>query len=79
MSFRRIGNDALFWRALAGNLVVPLVTVVIELVSGLGLALLLAGRLPARRLLVHRRYRYLLHYYCYYRRRWRRRARRRRR
>jgi multiple sugar transport system permease protein len=50
-SFREVAHDALFWRALAGNLALPAATVAIELVSGLGLALLLAGRLPARRLL----------------------------
>lgn len=50
-SFRAVADDALFWRAVAGNLAVPAVTVAIEMVSGLALALLLAGRLPARRLL----------------------------
>jgi ABC-type sugar transport system permease subunit len=50
-SFRELARDALFWRAFAGNLVVPAVSVALELVAGLALALLLAGRLPARRLL----------------------------
>jgi ABC-type sugar transport system permease subunit len=42
-------RDALFWQALVGNLVLPALTVAIELVAGLGLALLFATRLPARR------------------------------
>jgi len=50
-SFRTIADDDLFWRALVVNLVLPLVAVALELVAGLGLALLLAERLPARRLL----------------------------
>src|SRR5690606_31219717 len=50
-SFRTVARDALFWRALAGNVLVPAVTVAIEIASGLALALLLAERLPARRLL----------------------------
>jgi len=50
-SFRTLARDALFWRALAGNVLVPAVTVAIEIASGLALALLLAERLPARRLL----------------------------
>jgi ABC-type sugar transport system permease subunit len=49
--FRQIAGDPLFQRALAGNLAVPAVTLALELVSGLGLALLLTARLPARRLL----------------------------
>lgn len=47
---RLLWGDALFWRALAGNLVVPALSVALEVVVGLGLALLLAARLPARRL-----------------------------
>jgi trehalose/maltose transport system permease protein len=50
-SFRAIADDALFWRALAGNLVAPLAIVAVELVAGTALALALATRLPARRLL----------------------------
>jgi multiple sugar transport system permease protein len=50
-SFRLLADDRLFWRALANNLGLPVLTVVLELLSGLGLALLLARRLPARRLL----------------------------
>ncbi|HJQ84062.1 MAG TPA: sugar ABC transporter permease [Candidatus Binatia bacterium] len=50
-SFRVLADDALFWRAVAGNVVLPVLTVALELASGLALALLLATRLPARRLL----------------------------
>jgi ABC-type sugar transport system permease subunit len=49
-SFRELSSDRLFWRALVGNLVVPGATVVLEVVAGLGLALLLAARFPGRRL-----------------------------
>ena len=50
-SFRTITSDRLFWSALATNVGLPVVAVILELVAGLGLALLLAERLPARRLL----------------------------
>jgi len=50
-SFRVLWRDALFWRAVAGNLVVPVASVALELIAGLGLALLLSARMPARRLL----------------------------
>jgi ABC-type sugar transport system permease subunit len=50
-NFRTLASDELFWQALAGNLVLPVLTVALELASGLALALLLAARLPARRLL----------------------------
>lgn len=50
-SYRLLAGDGLFWRALAGNLVLPVLTVALELASGLALALLLAARLPGRRLL----------------------------
>ncbi len=50
-SFRTIADDGLFWRALRVNLALPLLAVALELVAGLGLALLFAERLPARRLL----------------------------
>ncbi len=49
-SFRVLWNDRLFWRAAAGNLVIPVGSVAVELVAGVGLALLLAARMPARRL-----------------------------
>ncbi|MEW6268250.1 MAG: ABC transporter permease subunit [Thermodesulfobacteriota bacterium] len=48
---RALAGDRLFRQALAGNLLVPLASVLLELVAGLGLALLLAARMPARRLL----------------------------
>lgn len=48
-SHRLLARDPLFWRALAGNLALPLATVAVELASGLVLAVVLAGRLPARR------------------------------
>lgn len=50
-NLRLLAADRLFWRALGGNLVLPLATVALETVSGLALALLLSTRLPARRLL----------------------------
>lgn len=46
---RALARDGLFWRAVAGNVVVPAVSVAVELVTGLVLALALAPRLPARR------------------------------
>jgi ABC-type sugar transport system permease subunit len=49
-NFRALAGDALFRRALAGNLVVPALTVTLEVAAGLGLALLLSSRLPGRRL-----------------------------
>lgn len=50
-SFRTLAADGLFWDALVLNLCLPAAAVALELVAGLGLALLLAERLPARRLL----------------------------
>jgi ABC-type sugar transport system permease subunit len=50
-NLRLLWADELFWAALAGNVVLPVLTVTLELASGLGLALLLAAHLPARRLL----------------------------
>jgi len=50
-NYRLLAADPLFHRAVVGNLVLPLLTVAAELASGLGLALLLWARLPARRLL----------------------------
>jgi len=49
-SFRVLVSDELFWRAVAGNLVVPAATVALEVVAGLALALALAWRFPGRRL-----------------------------
>jgi multiple sugar transport system permease protein len=50
-NFRLLADDGLFWRALAYNAALPVATVAVELASGVALALLLASRLPARRLL----------------------------
>jgi len=49
-NYRALWGDRLFWQATAGNLVIPLISVALELVAGVGLALLLAARMPARRL-----------------------------
>jgi ABC-type sugar transport system permease subunit len=46
-----LAGDTLFWRALAGNLLLPVGTVAVELSVGLALALLFSARLPARRAL----------------------------
>jgi ABC-type sugar transport system permease subunit len=51
VNFRLLAGDRLFRTAVAGNLVLPALTVALELVSGLALALMLAARVPARRLL----------------------------
>lgn len=48
--FRVLAGDPLFRQAVVGNLVVPAASVALEVVAGLGLALLLAGRFPGRRL-----------------------------
>jgi multiple sugar transport system permease protein len=48
-NLRLLAADPLFWRAVRNNVLVPAASVAVELVSGLGLALLLAARLPARR------------------------------
>jgi multiple sugar transport system permease protein len=45
-------TDPYFWRALVNTIVVVLVVVHVELVLGLGMALLFASGLPARRLLL---------------------------
>jgi ABC-type sugar transport system permease subunit len=48
-AFRTLADDALFWRALANNALLPPLIVGLEVTSGLALALLLTARLPARR------------------------------
>jgi ABC-type sugar transport system permease subunit len=48
-NFRLVWQDSLFWRALFDNVFLPIVSVALELVSGLALALLLATRFPGRR------------------------------
>jgi len=50
-NFVAMWNDALFWRALVGNLVLPATSVALELVAGLALALFLHQRFAGRRLL----------------------------
>jgi len=50
-NFVALGSDALFWRALAGNVVLPLASVALELIAGLTLALFLHERFPGRRAL----------------------------
>lgn len=50
VNLRTIAADDLFRRAVAGNLVVPLLTVTLEVVAALGLVVLLARRFPGRRL-----------------------------
>jgi ABC-type sugar transport system permease subunit len=48
-NFRLAWDDSLFWRALIDNVVLPIISVAVELASGLALALLLAARFPGRR------------------------------
>jgi ABC-type sugar transport system permease subunit len=50
-NFRLLWDDRLFWRAVLGNLALPLLSVAVELALGLALALLLASRFPGRRAL----------------------------
>lgn len=50
-NFRLLRRDDLFWRAVAGNIVLPLASVAVELILGLALALLLTQRFRGRRAL----------------------------
>lgn len=50
-NFQLLWRDSLFWRAVAGNIVLPLLSVALELTLGLALAVFLAARFPGRRLL----------------------------
>ena len=50
-NFRTLWRDQLFWRAVLGNLIIPLLSVAVELVIGLALAIFLSVRFPGRRLL----------------------------
>ena len=50
-NFSMMWSDALFWRALAGNIVLPAASVALELATGLALALFLHQRFRGRRLL----------------------------
>jgi len=49
VNFRVLWDDPLFWRALTGNITLPLASVTLELLVGMGLALLLSARFPGRR------------------------------
>jgi ABC-type sugar transport system permease subunit len=48
-NLRTLWNDSLFRTALAGNVLLPVLSVALELVLGLALALLLTARFPGRR------------------------------
>jgi ABC-type sugar transport system permease subunit len=50
-NFRLLQQDGLFWRAVIGNIVVPVLSVLVELALGLALAVFLSARFPGRRLL----------------------------
>jgi multiple sugar transport system permease protein len=50
-NYRHVLSDPYFWRALGNTVVVVLVVVHVELLAGLGMALLFASGLPARRAL----------------------------
>ena len=49
-NLRALADDGLFWTALWGNIAIPALSVALELAAGVGLALLLSMRMPARRL-----------------------------
>jgi ABC-type sugar transport system permease subunit len=51
-NFQHVLSDPYFWRALWNTIVIVVVVVHVELVIGLGMALLFASGLPARRLLI---------------------------
>ncbi len=48
-NFRVLWDDSLFWRAIVGNICLPVLSVLLELVLGVALAVLLAARFPGRR------------------------------
>ncbi|MEO8601703.1 MAG: sugar ABC transporter permease [bacterium] len=48
VNYAQLGRDALFWRAVRNNALLPLASVVVELVVGLALALFLSRRFPGR-------------------------------
>jgi ABC-type sugar transport system permease subunit len=50
-NFEALRRDPLFWRAVANNAVLPILSVTVELATGLALALFLSLRFPGRRLL----------------------------
>ena len=49
-NLRVLRHDPLFWQAVAGNVAIPALSVVLELAGGVALALLLSTRFPGRRL-----------------------------
>src|SRR5204862_6245232 len=51
-NFAHVLTDGYFWRALRNTVVVVLIVVHVELLAGLGMALLFAGGLPARTYLI---------------------------
>lgn len=51
VNFDLLWRDPLFWRAVIGNVVLPIASVAVEIVGGLALAVFLAARFPGRRLL----------------------------
>lgn len=51
-NYARILGDAYFWRSLLNTVIVVAVAVHVELLAGLGIALLFASGLPARRILL---------------------------
>ena len=51
-NYAHVLGDGYFWRSLANTVIVVLVVVQVELLLGLGMALLFASGLPARRLLL---------------------------
>jgi len=51
-NYRHVLGDSYFWRALANTMAVVLVVAHVELLLGLGMALLFASGLPCRRLLL---------------------------
>ncbi len=50
-NFRLLRADPLFWRALANNAILPALSVALEVILGLALALFLSLRFPGRRFL----------------------------
>lgn len=51
-NYRHVLGDPYFWRALGNTLIIVIVVVHVELLVGLGVALLFAGGVPAKRLLL---------------------------
>ena len=51
-NYIQVLGDSYFWRALGNTIIVVLIVVHVELVAGLGMALLFASGLPCRRFLL---------------------------